>query len=433
MTPQRSTPVRPASPPRAEALSQEALERLRRGAERVSAELRRFIGALPPQARSASGMARFLEIDRTTCQRAVWVSARAEVGPELLTRLPGDRAMRELARAARGRGVEEAAVGGLESAILHVRELLAEIAGSREKLAQRLSAGAAPGLSDGHGAAQEAARGALCDAAAVITGRRSRVSLSLYIFRPAEHDPAKMSRGVVHGFLDHESRPDAVPLVINSGRRALSIPDGRFELRTLDQGSVQGVAPGVVLTDFSTRPLPVVTSRGPGGDHVQIIDAAAASEEPVDVLVANYAAEVGAHPAADSPPIEEVWHLLYYPARHLLFDVYLHRDMARMCIPNVEAHLWRPHFDKALGERWDTRLPEGPRLELLGPGIRRSATPLHARHAELTALLFERLGFCPDEYVGYRCQVEHPVWRAGYCMSFDFTGAPVATEPPRPT
>jgi hypothetical protein len=27
----------------------------------------------------------------------------------------------------------------------------------------------------------------------------------------------------------------------------------------------------------------------------------------------------------------------------------------------------------------------------------------------------------PDEFVGFRCDAEYPLWRAGYCVSFDFT------------
>jgi len=34
--------------------------------------------------------------------------------------------------------------------------------------------------------------------------------------------------------------------------------------------------------------------------------------------------------------------------------------------------------------------------------------------------VLDRLGWAASEFVGYRCEVEFPIWRAGYCMLFDF-------------
>jgi hypothetical protein len=32
----------------------------------------------------------------------------------------------------------------------------------------------------------------------------------------------------------------------------------------------------------------------------------------------------------------------------------------------------------------------------------------------------EAAGADPDDFVGVRCEVEFPIWRAGYCVTFDF-------------
>jgi hypothetical protein len=34
--------------------------------------------------------------------------------------------------------------------------------------------------------------------------------------------------------------------------------------------------------------------------------------------------------------------------------------------------------------------------------------------------VFERVGWDPEQFVGYRCEVAYPVWQAAYCMLFDF-------------
>lgn len=129
------------------------------------------------------------------------------------------------------------------------------------------------------------------------------------------------------------------------------------------------------------------------------------------------------HPATQSPPIEEVWAMINFPARRMVFDVYLHRDLARKCIPSLDVHLWRPDFATQVSDRWQTRFADSPRLEVLGHGIQNAATSAYLRHAELTTFLFRGLNLDADRFVGYRCMVEYPLWRTGYCMSFDFTSS----------
>ena len=99
----------------------------------------------------------------------------------------------------------------------------------------------------------------------------------------------------------------------------------------------------------------------------------------------------------------------------------MHRDLARTCIPALDTHLWRPDFAQQTGDRWQTRFAASPTLQLLGPGPHRAAPPAWPRMLDLTRYLFERLGRDPREYIGFRCEVDHPIWRAGYCVSFDFT------------
>jgi hypothetical protein len=99
----------------------------------------------------------------------------------------------------------------------------------------------------------------------------------------------------------------------------------------------------------------------------------------------------------------------------------MRRDLARACLPSLDTHLWRPDFAQHVGSRWQTRFAESPSLQLLPPGLRGSVTDAWARHSELTRFLFERAGLDPAEFVGFRCDIEYPIWRAGYCISFDFS------------
>ena len=85
----------------ADALAPDDVARADRVARRLHSEIASFLNSLPPEARNASGLARFLEIDRTTCQRAVFAATRHYPGPDLLGRLPGIKGLQQMVEAAR--------------------------------------------------------------------------------------------------------------------------------------------------------------------------------------------------------------------------------------------------------------------------------------------------------------------------------------------
>lgn len=396
-------------------------------ARRLHAEIVALLATLPPDARNASGLARHLGVDRTTCQRAVFAVARPYLDPTVLTRLPGTKALRELAEAA-GRSLgDDGATSGLVAAIDQFQEFIHAVAGSQSRLARRIDAtgqapsSAPPELSDREVAAHHA-RVRLFDAASELTGRSSGCWVAIYAYRPLPGSPDLLEVCRAHGLARHVARPDAVPLTLHNFTTKPSggaPTPGHFEALGNGNGG-DGRSLESLLDEFTSDPPPLVRSRQPNEFLVQSIDEReAAIGRPVDFMLATRTTMP--HPARQTPPIEEAWALVNFPCRHLLFDIYLHRDLARRCIPSLDTHLWRPDFAQHVGDRWQTRFADSPPLQLLGAGIRTTATPAYPRMTELTRALFTRAGLEPREFVGFRCEIAYPIWRAGYCVSFDFS------------
>ncbi len=408
---------RPLEPP---LLSE--LEAALRGVHRT---LRGLLSTLPVEDQSASGLARSLEIERTTCQRAVSAVNQPFAGTALVGQLPGVAGLRALADATETRFARNAdavdAARGLREAIDGYASVLHRAAGSRAKLLARLSADhtkrvAAPAQYENH--ARQ-----LFEASTALTGRQSQAWISVHIYEPTQR-PDRLWQTRAHGLIGHTAREDAVPLTFHvfatlpsgteHGDDAAEL--GRFH--PLHRSAHSDGTPSEVLRAFSSDPPPIVQARQPNEFLVQTVDSVADARGPCDLMFGL--GGLMAHPNAAPPFMEEVWAMINFPARWMLFDVFLHRDIARRCIPGLDQHLWRPDFASTAGERWQTRFATSPRLEALGAGLRQVESPAFTRHGELLRYLFTMRGLNPEEYVGYRCQTPYPMWRTGYRMTFDF-------------
>lgn len=389
-------------------------------ASRLHAELGRAIGGLPEHAQHASGMARHVGVLRATCQRVV--QAVHEGGSAgMLAKLPGVEGLRQFVEGLRGAGIPAADVESTLSAVEAFERLITLTGGSQAKLVERLSRTSAPVSREG-GLAGVEDRESLYWSATRVTGRRCRVSLSVYAFRPSPEDPGVLERALAKGLIGSLSTPGGLPVVLSSGN---TLATGREPSETtLDRSSeMRGRTPEAILPEFTTDPLPMVTSRGRNGTLFQVIDEqASAAGEPIDVVTALRASAPMFDPQTGRPSLDAVWSLVSCPSESLILDVYLHQEMERRYRPAIEALLWKPGLDITEDERWTIRLPHQPKLQLLGRGLGGSASELYPRHASMSRSFFEHIGWDPTEYIGFRCELRFPIWRAGYCMSFEPLG-----------
>ena len=416
-------------------ISEEDLHQVDRALRRLHEHVRGLIDVLPGEARSATGLARHLDVDRTTCQRLVYIASRPYTGLYILERLPGTRALRQLVDAARrvtdpSAALTIAAVAEFEAAVERLDQVISATASSQSALLRRLAATSRPlpHTPHIHHDSHTAAPQQLHHAAAEITGRHSDLWTAIYAYFPVQDDPNHLDVGRVHGLIGHHARPGAVPLTFHNFSSRddddTTHTDNFRPLHTTDDDHTtpDPATPSMVIPSFSSNPPPIVRAKQPGEYLVQSIDQSPhRGAKPVDLMLGTR--NRMPHPALQPPRIEEVWAMINFPARRLLFDVYLHRDLARTCIPALDIHLWRPDFAAHIGDRWQTRLDSPATLQILGQGLKNAHSPHYTRHAELTQHLFQHLDADPDRFVGYRCCVEYPLWRTGYCMSFDFNTA----------
>lgn len=408
----------------ARALTVEEWAESERVAARLQAEFRRLIARLPEHARHASGMSRHLNVLRVTCQRVVSALQEHPPTPQLLARLPGVEGLRQVLEGFRSAGTDRTDIETAEAAVVAFERFIKLSAGSHSRLVERLRAGSGASGWTGESAsgfAAPAQREALHRAAVGVTGRSCQTAISIYAFR---EDPGTgmLDRGMVKGMIGNRLLPGGMPMVLNSGD-LLRGEDEVRQLRTLNREEVKGRTPEAILKAFTTDPLPSITSRQRGGTLMQYVDSSAAAGQPFDLVTALR----GRNPVFDdrgNPSLQTVWSLVNCAAERLILDVWLHADMERKYRPGVDAQLWNPGLVAPADERWALMLPAQPGLQLLGRGAARSASEFYPRQSELTRSFFAHMGWESEEFVGFRCEVRYPIWRAGYCMAFDYSGPP---------
>lgn len=398
-------------------------------ARRLQSELREVVSLLPAEARGASAMSRALELDRATCQRIVAGCAQPDPTIDLLINLPGVQGLRQFVESVQRFNGHPASRETLDSAIAAIdvfEQTLERMAGSQRRLKARLMADA-PTFDDPRSAGQSVApqddpamRESMFRAAAAMVGRWSQLSIDTRLVAPVPGDPGKTDGARIRALIGHIAGPHAIPLEVGetSSMRALDGSSPAFA--TLDTRPASGSTPQSLLAEFCSRPLPRVITRAWGEKSVHSLDTEGPPGVQHDLVMAHRAATPDTHPAGLNPPIGEMWWLVSFPARRMQFDVLVHRDVLRNARASVEVHLWGPDVGRPGTTRWTTRFPGGPSVEPLGAGLDRFGSGTYERYRELLDRVFGQIGWNADDFYGFRCEVAYPVWRAGYCMRFDF-------------
>ncbi|MDX9911932.1 MAG: hypothetical protein RBS39_08885 [Phycisphaerales bacterium] len=391
--------------------------------DRLRGELLGVFEQVPREGAGVSALARTLGVDRSLCHRVLAALRPEHSGEEVLRRMPGVDGLEQVVRAAlRMSGRGEASSPAL-AAVEEFRRLIWDAGGSHAKLSrwvQDASSRSVSVVGEEPGKTNEDARSrrSIMEGASRILGYSVDAVTMVAATRPMPSRPDCVEGGTISALAGLRSRAARVVVV----SRAVQLRPGAQDMTTgvssrplgerIDEG--EGL-----IRSLSTQPLPLAACEDEDGTLRQVVEANTGGAAGVDVVTARQWSGMP-HPAHDQ---ERFWAQscsVQRPARRLVFDVYMHRSMAMVSLPSITPMLWRPNLRGNPLKHWDRRVGSPPTLELLGKGIANAASPAWERHAEMTRELFTQLAWNPDDFVGYRCDVDYPVWSAAYIMVFEF-------------
>lgn len=390
-------------------------------AERLRVDLLRVVDHLPETARSMSGMARHLGVDRNLAQRVLLVAKATAPGPELLEKSPGIDALNAFARSLKSKGARKESLVSLEQAIAAFEVLIEQAGRSHAALARRIRQARRSEWShlSCDSTFDRDLRESMHRNAAEWCGESTDCALHVFFANLSPDDRTRIDVAMVNGLIGYTARPPAPPLTIMADASG----NGKFE--TMHRTPLLPRGSQTVLWPFTTRPLGVITHNASPRGLLTVIDPAIASQgRKVDYVT-------GIRPVSSEPntflvpPYDHDNTMrVRRPARHLLMDVFMHRDLIARARPGVGTFFPGLQWPMPRENWWSHSLPQHARLELIGENLGPIRTEAYPRHEELVRSMFESLEWPAAEFIGHRLSVPFPVWGTDYRIWFDAEADP---------
>ena len=363
--------------------------------------------------RRAATLATELGVGRMTCQRITKLGKRGAdagpPGPRLLADLPGVNGLRQFLEALVRNGTPRSVLDDALEAVDTFDAFLRSIDLSQTAFASALllhESSADPDRLREH-------RQRLFEAASAVTGQSADATISMMAIRPAEHAEFNFEQIAVRGYAGMRASGSAMPI-----RLPINMAYSDFRNVTGDEAARQ---PQQLIESFCTTPLPSIDSRIIKEQHLAhlVNPEHIPTGEPFDC----FATQHNRWSITDPGPHKAIWLYVDYPTRHCTFDLHLHRSMDEQSVVSGDCHLWGTSLLAPPEDLWMTRFADQITFTCLGPGTDGASSPAYERHQALTEHMFRSHGWAAEEFVGYRCEMELPVWRSGLCLVLEPAGS----------
>lgn len=412
-------------------MSEHDLMRIRRVGDRLRCAFRGLVEGFPPGARNISGMSRWLDIHKATCQRIVEGLDPARDGLAAFSRLPGAEGLRMIISAASTHGVHPDLISSASAAVDEYQVLLADHGRTQRGLVRiieslRIAAAGPEGQPDRDLAEDQ--RKALFDAARRASGEELRGKSVVAILRPRPEHAARLeatlyirlvgakrhsySRPIVlsilSGWWSHFGSPDEP-----AGSRPAGVPEETPPFTFLPEWSTTGVK-SVQIGSGDSRTLIVaeLESAPSDGDGLG----------PADVA-GRFRSSTKPNPLWDPRARLNCAVRISTPARAMLLDVFLHRTLAEQLTAQMACYsVSAPPGDSPEGgpdHCWYERFPDLPVITEFNPAEPPRPNPIFARHDELIRHAFNAERLDPADFAGRRAESAYPIWQSEYRMYFE--------------
>jgi hypothetical protein len=382
--------------------------------------LNAVVDAVPGAPHGPQRLAQMLGVDKVLTSR-VLKAARNRDPLAVAHLVPGPEPLRRLLRSAKKQNTPDHLVKAAMAAVDDFERLIRREAGDRSGLDAIISAWLPAAREQFELRRKQAAYRAMSE----LKGCRVDVNLATVILNPSP-DGERLDIVWIMGLMGlHRLRPDAA---LKLATRRMAEQDGPRHPATLEGEPIEGM-PGVRLDRFcDAPPAPLKVHRVGDVTHYTLAENDFGPKSGVDLVIAEVnLAEMPRYVPRQRKRKGNVFAEISTPAKVLLFDVLVHEDV----YPGSEPALLI--YDTVLDGVADVndRRRDADRLDLmesvglLGRGSAKFRVGEVPHYVELIRHVFDRMGWNDEEFRGYRCRIDYPIYGSQVVMAFDPPPPPV--------
>jgi hypothetical protein len=364
------------------------------------------LGAVKADPARPREAARKLGLDKNLIWKVSKIVGQPDVF-QAVGHVPGRAGIEILCKALDKAGAPEAAIARIRAGMTHFEQMVKRHAGDRATL--ELVAGSF-GPADHQRDALEHARKLAFKGNSAVWSVQARVQLATTLMGPNADDPTMVDVAQVAGLVDlRRLRPDMRWLLARSHVFDDASKDVRGDPgESLDPNTPEGGFP--LIPEYSTSPFPEVYVEDLGDElHYELSEGPVGRTGEVTCVWGSIMRALGSQYADADNRYSQIGANLITPVEHLQFDVLVHKALDWAMSPKIAIY---SSLDGRLTHvgmgREGVRLPVPEPVVALGVGLTALATARMPRYSKLIESVFERVGWSPNDFHGFRFEMAYP-------------------------
>jgi len=233
-------------------------------------------------------------------------------------------------------------------------------------------------------------------------------------------DPAYVDELVVHGYHGLRRLRPELPLMLGTREMLPDCDDQEAALlKTLHDGAIDVDGETTALLDFCTDPFPAIEVKR---ERDRLIYALPPQPDllggELDLFFASMQRKSDPRTATEEHTRARYAYIPHNPARQLVFDVFVHKDLWQGVEPElVLAKVGNPGAPDLLAHSLD-RMDFIEQIQSLGSSPTSISTPHYGQYSELVHSIHRDMGWDVGDFRLYRCAVKYAVVGLWYTVQF---------------
>jgi hypothetical protein len=337
--------------------------------------------------------------------------------------VPGEEAMRIFSRSMRAAGAPAAAIESLHDAIHAFQEMIRTHCGDRTTL-EMLAANSADAGTPKQRQQLGNFRKAMFRGASAVFGVQTRVHVSSHYVVPNRDDPDMLDVAIVGGLVDFRRIRSDVSWAISTMRiiPRQGAKDDLTHYQPIDpQSASMGDSP--VMCDFCSTPLPQLEVHEVSKEVKKFMlpEGPVGTSHAVTLFTGWLCRKVASRWREVDDDNFEHFVTLSTPAELVIHDLFVHRDLEYARHPSVFLYNQLPGalaYPNGPQNSGLLQLPE--KIQPLGSHPSRWASPDVADYDRLARFVSGRLGYAPEDFIGFRISLAFPPIPSMLLYRYDF-------------